>query len=129
MTAPLKKINILIVDDETDLREALVFDFSRMKCTIFEASNGQEALEIVNNNPVDIVISDVKMPHLTGTELLKKIREIKPDIPVVMLATGFSDLTESEALKLGAFALMEKPINRKKMFQLYEQALLLLNDS
>ncbi len=112
----------MIVDDEDELRLAIAFDFKRKGHIVHEAANGQEALKIVQDHPIDLVISDVRMPHGDGIELLKMIRQRNPKIPIVVLATGFADLSRSEAIQMGAFALIEKPINRKKMFELVEAA-------
>ena len=116
----LKQLNVLVVDDEVEMRRALIFDFKRRGCVVFEAANGSAAFEIVRTNKIDIVISDVRMPNGDGISLLKKIRELDPGIPIVLLATGFADLTESEARGMGANALLEKPIDRKRMLAILE---------
>jgi DNA-binding NtrC family response regulator len=127
--SPLNGKNVLVVDDEPELRKAMIFDLKRRGCTIFEAGCGSDAIEIVKNNKIDIVVTDVRMPNGTGVELLKQIRAIDPNIPIVLLATGFADLTEPEAVNMGAYALIEKPIDRKKMFSLLEDSCSLLKGS
>lgn len=123
VASPLKGRKILVVDDEYDLRQAIIFDLNRRGCIVFEAANGTEALEIVRNNPIEIVLSDVRMPNGNGIDLLQEIRKIHPDIPIVLLATGFADLSEPEAVEMGAYALIEKPIDRKLMIGLLEKSL------
>lgn len=118
----LKDKSVLVVDDEAELRRAMIFDLKRRGCIIFEAQNGTEAIQIVKSTRIDIVVSDVRMPNGDGIDLLKQIRAIDPNIPIVLLATGFADLSEPEALKLGAYALIEKPINRQKMLGLLEDS-------
>ena len=120
LQSTLKGKNLLVVDDEPDLRTALIFDFKRRGCNIFEAANGAEAIEIVRNYPIDIVVSDIRMPGGDGVDLLKAIRDKSPDIPIVLLTTGYADFTESDAIALGALGLIEKPIDRKKMLHLLE---------
>lgn len=120
--SPLQQRTILIVEDEPELREAMAYEFSRRGCTTFEAGNGEEALAIIMNNTIDIVVSDIRMPKSDGVDLLKKVRAAFPRLPVVLLATGFSDLSEPEAINMGALALLEKPIDRKKMISLLENA-------
>lgn len=122
MSAELQGLHVLIVDDESDLRQALAFDFRRRGCQVFEASSGRTAIEVVRLHRIDVVLSDVRMPNGSGVDLLKEIREIDPDLPIVLLATGFADLTEAEALELGAYALLEKPIDRKRMVALFLEA-------
>lgn len=112
----------LVVDDEPELRKAIMFDLKRRGCETLEAGCGVEALKIVLAHPIDIVLSDVRMPNGTGVDLLKQIRKLNPDVPIVLLATGFADLTESEALSMGAHALFDKPIDRRKLYSLLENA-------
>lgn len=104
----------------------MIFDLKRRGCIIFEAACGSDAVEIVKANPIEIVISDVRMPNGNGVDMLKEIKKIKPNVPIVVLATGFADLSELEALKLGAHALIEKPINRQQMLGLLESSCELL---
>lgn len=120
--SPLNGKNILIVDDDLELRRAITFDFKRRGCHTYESASGNEAIEVVKNNLIHIVVSDVRMPNGTGIELLRLIRERHPTIPIVLLATGFADLSEPEALRLGAYALIEKPIDRKKMIEILEKS-------
>lgn len=120
---PISSLNsrsILIVEDEFELREALVYEFKRRGCNVVSAANGVEAFELLLENPVDIVLSDVRMPEGDGVHLLKNIKTKYPNVPIVLLATGFADLTEAEALSMGAYALLEKPINRKQMISILE---------
>lgn len=114
---------ILVVDDDEDIRDALIFDLKRRGCFVFEASDGMTALQIARSNKIDMIISDVRMPNGDGIFLLKEIRKNLGSTPILFLATGFADLLEAEALKMGAFALLDKPIDRKKLFALLEKAL------
>jgi DNA-binding NtrC family response regulator len=118
--SPLKGKVVLVVEDETELRHALMFEFKRRGCTIYEAGDGVQGLEMVKTHDIDIIVSDVRMPRSSGVELLKNVRISNPDLPIVLLATGFADLSEPEALSMGAYGLIEKPINRKRMISLLE---------
>jgi two-component system, sporulation sensor kinase A len=113
---------VLVVDDEMHLREAIIFDLKRRGCEIFEASNGADALAIVKANAIDVVISDIRMPNGDGVFLLKEIRKYNSEIPIVLLCTGFADLSEGDAIKMGAVGLLEKPINRKNMLGILEKS-------
>ena len=110
-----KEINshysILIVDDEPLIRESLyeVFRIEGFKARM--ASSAEEALEIVNNDKVDIVVADLKLPQMTGLELLKEIKKSKPQTEVI-LATGYGTIeTAVDAIKHGAYDYITKPIN------------------
>ncbi len=109
---------LLIVDDDPDLRSTLILEFKKRGCTIFEAGSGHEAIDVIRNHAIDLVLSDVRMPNGNGVELLENIRKIHPKIPAVLLLTGFADLTQEEAIRKGASDLIEKPIDRKKMLSL-----------
>lgn len=115
--------NILVVDDEPALREAIIFDLKRKKYNIFEAGNGREAFEIIKKNRIDVVLTDVRMPGGDGVELLEKIKEFSPDLPVVMFITGFSDLSNEEAYSRGVDAIFSKPFDRKKLLMAIEDAI------
>lgn len=110
-----KNVVILVVDDEEVLRKAIVFDFKRKGFQVLEASNGNEALETVRNRKVDVVLSDVRMPGGDGIGLLDAIKAIDPGIPVVMLITGFADITTEDAYNKGADAIFSKPFDRKML--------------
>lgn len=86
------------------------------------AASGLEAIEIVKTQKIELVVSDVRMPNGNGMDLLKDIRKLHPDIPVVLLATGFADITKADAGELGAYDLLEKPINRSLMIRLLEES-------
>ncbi len=106
---------MLIVDDEEALRHAMVFDFKRRGFQVLDASNGRDALEIVKKGKIDIVLTDVRMHGGDGVELLKKIKELSPELPVVMFITGYADMTTEEAYDEGAVASFAKPFDRKAL--------------
>lgn len=110
-----KDVTILVVDDEPALRKALVFDFKRKGFQVLDASNGKEAFEIVKTQKIDLILTDVRMPGGDGIELLDKVKEQNPMIPVVMFITGFADLSLDEAYNKGADAVFTKPFDRKSL--------------
>ena len=110
-----KDVNILVVDDEEGLRRAIIFDLKRKGFNVLEASNGQEAFALVKQHSLDVVLSDVRMPNGDGIELLEKIKELNPEIPVVMFITGFADISLDEAYDKGADAVFSKPFDRKAL--------------
>ena len=119
----LKGKHILLVDDDPDLREAIAYDLKKKGCILYQASSGSEALGIIDQySEIEFVISDVRMPEGSGTDMLKRLRAKNPKLPIVVLATGFADLTKEQAIELGALALLEKPINRKLLIELLEKS-------
>lgn len=107
----MSKLNVLVVDDEAELREAIASYLELEDYNCFTASNGLEAFEIVEKENISFVISDIRMPGVDGVELLKRIKEKYPDIPLVMLMTGFAEVNETQILKMGGLGILEKPIN------------------
>lgn len=119
----LSEVNVLIVDDEAALRQALVFDFKRKGFNVLDAENGRIAFDLVKNNKIDIVLTDVRMPDGDGVELLERVREYHPSAPVVMFITGFADLTLEDAYDKGADAVFSKPFDRKSLMGTVMKAL------
>ena len=106
---------ILIVDDERSMRELLQLVFRRAGYTVLVAENGNEALERIKQDVIDIVVSDVKMPDCTGIELLKQIRHISSDT-VFILMTAFATIeTARQAFKLGADDFIQKPFDVEEL--------------
>ncbi len=89
-----QNIHMLLVDDEPEIINALKRIFRRSKYTIHSANGGQEALNIIDDNSIDIIISDVKMPSMSGASLLSQIAKEWPDTIRIVL-TGHSDLTDT----------------------------------
>ena len=107
---------ILVVDDEPDL-EALVLQKFRKQIrdgavTFMFAHDGLEALQSIANHPhVDMVVSDINMPGMSGLEMLPKVRAERPDVPVIMI-TAYGDAeTRRKAIERGAVGLLTKPID------------------
>jgi len=78
---------ILIVDDDPDIRLLVDFHMSSEGYEVLEASDGMDALNIINENTVDIIITDITMPNMDGYELIRKLKESKKgiDIPIILL--------------------------------------------
>jgi uncharacterized protein (TIGR02266 family) len=118
-----KKATLLVVDDDADLREAICFDLKRRGYKVLAAASGREAIGLVMEEPIDMVISDIRMPDGDGVELLKKIKEHNYRIPVLIFITGFADLTLEDAYDFGADAVLSKPFDRSEFFSTIDKAL------
>lgn len=104
-----KKANILITDDEKSIRNALSEILEFEDYNVLEAENGEQALDVIKNNTVDLVMLDIKMKGMDGIEVLEKIKEMKPELPVIMISGHGSIKIAVEATKMGAFDFLEKP--------------------
>lgn len=107
--------NLLIVDDEQSMRQLLSLVFGREGHQVRSAENGRHALELLRSSPVDLIISDVKMPDMGGIELLSAAREVLPDVVVVMMTAFATVDTAREAFKLGADDFIQKPFDIEEL--------------
>lgn len=114
----LSNKNLLVVDDEKDLREIIAGELEFLGARVFQAENIHQAFEIISKNKMDIVITDIRMPGGSGIELLDFIKSIDPFYPAVILITGFSDIGLEDALNKGAEALLNKPFKLDELVQL-----------
>jgi len=113
---------ILVVDDDADFREELRDCLDGY--TVIEAVNGLDALAILKKpNAIDLVILDAVMPHLSGTEVLREIKKIKPSLAIIMLTGQSSKDIIIDALKGRADDYIEKPINVGKFLETVQSIL------
>ena len=104
------KRHILIVDDEPLVRRSLSELLTLSGYAVSTAANGKEALGLLKDYHADIVITDIKMPELHGLQLLKEIKSIDSDIPVILITSYGSIESAVEAMKQGAYDYITKPI-------------------
>lgn len=110
-----KKISVLYVDDE----ENNLFSFKavfRVKYQVYTAISGDEALKILGEKPIEIIITDQRMPNMTGVEFLEKVIELYPD-PMRLLLTGYADMNAVvDAVNKGKiFHYLSKPWNEEEL--------------
>ena len=108
------KKTLLICDDEEGIRESLKLIFEKEYELLF-ATNGFEAIDRVKKNAIDIVIMDIKMPRMDGIETMRKLKEIKPDLKILVTSGYKSVETAKEAVSAGASDYMVKPFDRKEI--------------
>lgn len=114
---------LLLIDDEPDVLELLVNAAAPLGCIILTASDGVGALEIVANNDVDVIVSDISMPKLDGMGLLRELRGRGFRRPFIF-ATGLARHDSTvEALRMGAFDFLEKPFELAQVSATLRQAL------
>lgn len=104
---------ILIAEDERDIRELITFTLSFAGHEIIQASNGAEAVELVQKTMPDLIMMDVRMPRMTGYEACRAIKQIESvkDIPVVFLSAKGQDDEVADALEAGAMDYITKPFS------------------
>ena len=106
---------VLIVDDEESIRSSLERLLSFEKFKTFSAGDGETALDLASSERVDIVLLDIKMPGMDGLEVLGKLKDLRPDLPVIIISGHGTISTAVEATKLGAFDFLEKPIDMERL--------------
>lgn len=107
----MKDYSILIVDDEDTQRSILKGYLEKKGFKIFSASSGIDGIKIVQNNLIDIVLSDFKMPDKTGLEVLEEVKKINPEISFVILTAYGTIENAVKAMRLGAFDYISKPVD------------------
>jgi len=107
--------NILIVDDEKNYHTIIGEILQEEGYTSLTASSGMEALDILNNNLIDLILTDVKMPGMDGIKLLEKVKEINPDIPVIIMTAYGSVEKAVEAMHKGAYTFILKPFENQTL--------------
>ncbi|OGC05981.1 hypothetical protein A2V82_00005 [candidate division KSB1 bacterium RBG_16_48_16] len=115
--------NILIVDDEESVRYSFKRFLSRANVRVDAAKNGAEAFEKLSQQTFDLVILDVRLPDMTGLQLLQKIKAIDPKLIVLIITAFGTTETAIEAIKLGAYDYILKPFDIPSMKNLVEEAL------
>ena len=117
------KQSILIVDDELVVRDSLAQWFTEEDYEVGAAADAREALTKLQFQPWDLILLDIKMPGMDGMELQRKIREIDPDLPIIIM-TGYASVeTAVQALKNGAYDYLTKPIDPDDLSHLVRKTL------
>ncbi len=117
MDSTSETAHVLVVDDEGAIRYSVSKTLQRVGYNVNEAASGEEALDTMQKQHYDVVLTDIRMPGLSGVELLKRIKEQAPDA-IVILMTGYASLgTAVEALRLGAHDYLIKPSSSQDIRQ------------
>src|SRR5579864_4307423 len=102
---------ILVVDDERSMRELLAIVLRREGYEVLLAENGRKAVDLLEREPFDLLISDINMPDLNGVEVLRAAKRIDPDILGIMVTAFASTDSAVEAMRLGACDYLSKPFD------------------
>ncbi len=111
---------ILIVEDEYPVRDVLKIALSENGYMVYEAENGKQGIQMFIDNIPDIVLTDVKMPGISGIEVTKKIKEAQPDADVVIMTGYGSEELVIEAIRAGATNYLKKPVSFDELFNIFD---------
>jgi DNA-binding NtrC family response regulator len=116
----MSKTRILVVDDDESLRRVMQMQLEEAGYEVLAAPQGQDALTLMEDATPALVITDLKMPGISGLDLLRKLREVYPETTVIMVTAFGTVSTAVEAMKAGAYDYISKPVD-------YEQLMLVVN--
>lgn len=119
---------ILVVDDNELFRESVVETLRRLGLDVEAATDGHCALSMIQQDKYDLVVSDMKMPGMSGIELLEKVKRIEPDIPFLIITAYGAIETAVDAMKKGAFDFIQKTDNLIRELELTVERTLQYND-
>ena len=113
---------VLVADDDASTRELLFELLTRHGCEVLLATDGEQAIHHLEREELDLVLTDVRMPGLTGLEVLQRAREVNRDAPVVLI-TGYGTIESAvEAMRAGAFDYLVKPVRPDRLDLLLQRA-------
>ncbi len=117
------KFTILVIDDEKNIREGLAMALEDEGYETLLAADGREGLDIALKENIDLVITDLRMPELSGEEVLKQVITKTPGVPVIVLTGHGTVETAVDAMRVGAYDFLTKPLDLERLFLLVKRAL------
>lgn len=115
--------SILITDDDLGFRETLRGVFEPQGFCTFLASDGEEALEIVRQQRVDLLLLDMHMPKLTGLETIRRVKQMHARLPCILLSADLDETIRQQARLARAFSVMSKPVSTRNITLIVQTAL------
>lgn len=117
------KFTLLIIDDEKNIRDGLAANFELEDYNVKTAASGEEGIELISKGDIDLVITDLRMPGISGEEVLKHVATVTPGIPVIIL-TGHGSIDAAvDAMRHGAYDFLTKPLNLDQLGLIVKRAL------
>ena len=114
---------ILIVDDDKEVLNTLQRILQKRDYQVFTCDKPTQALEMLQSQPMDLILSDLKMPEMNGIQFLYQVKQDHPAIPVI-LVTGFGSIDSAvKTIQWGGFDYLQKPFEAKKIYEVIERAL------
>jgi CheY-like chemotaxis protein len=119
----LHEARILVVDDEPALREIFTHWLKTFGCVdVRTAADGEAAIAAIEAEPIDLLLTDVRMPIMDGISLVRRLHELQIGVPSIIFVSGFSDVDEREMYGLGVESFLSKPLSRETFAVCLEQA-------
>jgi CheY-like chemotaxis protein len=119
----LTEANILVVDDEPILLEIFSKWLLTVGCRkVFSAADGEAALALLQLEPIDLLLTDIRMPVMDGVTLVRRLAASGSTLPSIVFVSGFGDVDEREMYALGVEAFIAKPFHRNELLSVLEKA-------
>jgi len=117
--------HVLVVDDDEKVLLVLRHALAKLAdtCRITATTKGQEALDWARANAVDLLVTDLKMPGMSGVELTQSLRDMYPSVPVIWVTAYRSSLTDDDAKRLMVYCLVDKPVRIDELRRIVRDAL------
>lgn len=119
----MKPASILVVDDEKNVRMTIAQALDKLEVEVESAVNGEEALLKLEAKDFGLILLDLRLPGMNGQEVLRRVRELRPDIPVVVITAHGTVESTVDLMKLGAVDLLQKPFSPKEIRTLVKRTL------
>jgi two-component system response regulator HydG len=117
-----KTPTILVVEDDAENRAAMLKVLEGAEYKVLETDNGQQALDLLNEEDIDILVTDLRLPILDGVELLKRAKALEQDLEVIMITGHGTVEIAVEAIKEGAYDFITKPVKKAQLLRAVEKA-------
>lgn len=114
---------ILLVDDDPEMTRLIQAELGRLEFDVIPANSGAEGLQGLRDHPVDVVVTDLRMPDLDGMELLRAAVDLRPEAKVIMITAFGSIASALEAMRAGAFDCLSKPFELDELVLAVQKAL------
>ncbi len=118
----MEPLRVLIVDDEAEFVHALTERLGLRNIQAQGATDGQQALELIKNSKFDVVLLDMKMPGLGGLQVIEEIKEMQPDLAVILLSGHASAQDEYLGMQLGCYDYLVKPVKFDSLVKILNTA-------
>jgi len=117
----MKHFDLLIIDDETKYADMLARRLELRDCRCRVCYNGGDGIRNIEKEMFLLVVLDLQLPDIYGTEVLVRIKKIRPDIPVIILTGHGSEKDRQQCMKQGAYAFIHKPLNIEKLLAILNE--------
>jgi DNA-binding response OmpR family regulator len=112
---PSPSARVLIIEDDEEMRSLLKDFFAEEGFETDSVSNGYDALEVLTKNIFDLVVTDIRMPGLTGLDILPRIKKIKPEVAIIVITAFGTEEVRRKVFERGANVYLEKPIHFQEL--------------